>query len=71
MLKVGDFVIVRKDLHEGRDYEIYCNSDMEIYRGRLAKILKIQNGYITWYSLCIDKKYWKWTEDMFEGVMKC
>ena len=65
-LKVGTCVLIKDDLREGNDYEIYVNSCMEDYSGKFAKI----TGYThnDHYALDVDDGEWHWTEDMFEVV---
>ena len=65
-LKVGTCVLIKDDLREGNDYEIYVSSDMEDYSGKFAKITEYT--YNDHYKLDVDDGEWHWTEDMFEVV---
>jgi hypothetical protein len=73
MLKIGDIVIIRKDLHGGHDFKVFCHPKMTVYRGRTARILAVEEASRsrTFYRLCVDDKDWQWTEDMFEEVCQC
>jgi len=61
--KIGDKVMIKKDLNTNNTSPLSVNEDMVIYAGCIAKILK-KNGNI--YSLDIDNKDWSWDHLMFE-----
>jgi hypothetical protein len=72
--KVGDEVVIRKDLDESNRY---CMSDgktedsvggkMLLYAGKKAKITSISKPYGK-YSIDIDGGVWNWTDEMFAGL---
>lgn len=63
--KIGDKVIVREDLEEGKLYGYYSvNEDMFPLRGKIVTIYDI--GY-NFYILKEDIHKWCWTDEMFSG----
>lgn len=61
--KVGDKVIVKKDLKVGFYDGISSILEMTKYRGKTAIIKSV--GFIS-YKLDIDNMKWNWTDDMLE-----
>lgn len=41
MFKIGDVVTIRKDLHQGNEYNLYVSQYMTKYAGRTARIKRI------------------------------
>ena len=67
--KVGDKVLVRKDLeHNERYSDIRFDKDMEKYRGGQATITKV-NAKFKFYTIDLDKGFFSWGDDMFEGLV--
>lgn len=79
--KVGDFVIIKRDLSLQPGYRMYGDDplifrgfgvvpEMMEYCGMTAKIVGFTNDG-TWasnaYILCIDRGRWKWVDGMLEG----
>ena len=63
--KIGDKVIIREDLKEGKLYGYYLvNEDMFPLRGKIVTICDI--GY-NFYILKEDIHKWCWTDKMFSG----
>ena len=63
--KIGDKVKIREDLKGGCEYnELYFNTDMEKYRGKIATITEVTN--VGDYSIDLDCNYWWWNDYMFE-----
>ena len=63
--KIGDKVIIREDLEEGKLYGYYSvNEDMFPLRGKIVTICDI--GY-NFYILKEDIHKWCWTDKMFSG----
>ena len=63
--KIGDKVIIREDLKEGKLYGYYSvNEDMFSLRGKIVTICDI--GY-NFYILKEDIHKWCWTDKMFSG----
>ena len=63
--KIGDKVIIREDLEEGKLYGYYSvNEDMFSLRGEIVTICDI--GY-NFYILKEDIHKWCWTDKMFSG----
>lgn len=63
--KIGDKVIIREDLEEGKLYGDYSvNKDMFSLRGKIVTICDI--GY-NFYILKEDIYKWCWTDEMFSG----
>ena len=61
--KIGDKVIIREDLEEGKLYGYYsANKDMFPLRGKIVTICDI--GY-NFYILKEDIYKWCWTDEMF------
>lgn len=67
MLKVGDKVIIRKDLEEGIYGGLYCSIDMVRKGGKEDKIISIEEGCL--YRLETDE-IWLWDEEMLEVAKK-
>lgn len=70
--KVGDKVVIRKDLIVGNYYKMEHNeekesvvSDMQVFQGHEAIITKV-NGFA--YNIDVDGGKWHWTDGMFEGL---
>ena len=62
---IGDKVLVREDLEEGKLYGYYSvNEDMFPLRGKIVTICDI--GY-NFYILKEDSGRWSWTNEMFSG----
>ena len=63
--KIGDKVIVKKDLEKGKLYGDYSvNEDMFSLRGKIVTICNIEYGF---YMLKEDIHKWCWTDEMFSG----
>lgn len=64
--KVGDKVRIKKDLDSKKDYKVRIVSEMEKYKGTVAKIVgrRASNSYV----LDIDESCWRWSDDTFELV---
>lgn len=63
--KVGDKVVVKSDLHEGRDYSVYVNDDMASKKGSTVTITELRyNGL----GYRIEGMTEDWRDDMFEGL---
>lgn len=45
MYTVGDLVKINDDLRAGCEYKVYCNDDMETYRGKKAVIVDVHTDY--------------------------
>jgi ribosomal protein L21E len=58
--KVGDTVIIRKDLNISMDLVVI---PMLKYRGRIAKVIETDLPY---YTLCVDTGTWLWHQDTLE-----
>lgn len=71
LYKVGDVILIRKDLLEDEHYfmedethsDTVCYEMME-YLGETARIVSLRRGGLG-YSLDIDAGRWCWTDDMF------
>lgn len=64
--KIGDKIKIREDLKGGCYYnEVYFNTDMEEYRGKIATIMGLVNSKSYWIDL--DEQFWYWSDDMFEN----
>lgn len=70
--KVGDKVLVRKDLIVDNLYgRVDFIDDTEYLKGKICTISNISKGYPTIYELQEDNKYsikYSWTEEMLEPV---
>ena len=70
MLKIGDKIMVRRDLRRGKSYgmkesrltQTFVDS-MEIYMGRIVTIGRISEYG---YRILEDGDSWSWTDEMFE-----
>ena len=63
--KIGDKVKIREDLKGGCCYGLYCDAEMEKYKGKIATITEVtDNGF---YRIDLDKEEWYWSDDMFEN----
>lgn len=66
--KVGDKVRVRRDLQINRSYGAYTFvSEMSNYKGSVVAISEV---YLTCYCIEEDKGIWKWTDEMFDGLVE-
>lgn len=75
MYTVGDLVKINDDLRAGCEYKIYCNDEMETYRGKKAVIVGFDTLRTQWDN---DRKIyklqkmngenieWSFTDDMFK-----
>ena len=75
MYTVGDLVKINDDLQEGCEYKVYCNDDMETYRGKKAVIVDVHTDKTLWdnerkiYKLQDmngETIEWSFTDDMFK-----
>ena len=65
--KVGDKVLVRKDLeHDKRYSDVRFDKDMEKYKGAQATITEVDKKFKV-YRIDLDKGFFSWGDDMFEG----
>lgn len=64
--KIGDKVLVRPDLEEGKTYgdEIVI-SDMLYFKGKIVTIEHVD--YPNHYRIKEDPDQWHWTDEMFSG----
>ena len=60
-MKIGNIVRIKKNICDMNFYIHY----MEPYRGKVATIVKILEGFI---KLDIDNEEWWWTEEMVELI---
>lgn len=69
--KVGDRVIIRKDLkagkHYGDEYNFRCNSKMASMAGKTVTISRYDHA-LGGYILSGDAEGWLWSDKMFEGL---
>ena len=70
MLKIGDKIMVRRDLRRGKSYGMKESRltqtfvyNMEIYMGRIVTIGRIDEYG---YRILEDGGSWSWTDEMFE-----
>lgn len=64
-LKVGDKVVIIKDLIHGKqDGKVFISKDMTRYAGLVATIL--EERYPGVYKIDLDNKGWSWHKFMFE-----
>ena len=68
--KVGDKVIIRKDLKEGYDFKEYVTDDMEELAGKIVTITKVWENDGGRYYIKEDMYNYIWSEDMFENSTK-
>ena len=62
--KIGDKVLVRPDLEEGKIYgDEVVMSDMLFFRGKIVTIEQIYHPYC--YRIKEDPDQWHWTDEMF------
>lgn len=75
MYTVGDLVKINDDLQEGCEYKMYCNDEMESYRGKKAVIVDVEQYSTVWdkdrtiYKLQDmngETIEWSFTDDMFK-----
>ena len=75
MYTVGDLVKINDDLRAGCEYKVYCNDDMETYRGKKAVIVDVHTdkplfeNERTIYKLQDmngETIEWSFTDDMFK-----
>lgn len=60
-LKVGDKVVVRPRLQEGKSYGgLYFNDEMKMYRNKTLTIKDVRHSR---YS--VEENEWEWTDEMF------
>lgn len=65
--KVGDKVLVRKDLEYDKYYsDVRFDKDMEKCRGGQATITEVYEKFKT-YRIDLDRERFMWGDDMFEG----
>ena len=68
-LKIGDVVMIRADLDRGMDIPFSVNSEMELYRGKLATITSVGESWqydgLMVYTIDLDNWAWHWNEYMF------
>lgn len=62
--KVGDKVKIREDFSRTKHYKVTPVSNMEKYRGRIARVKRI--SFEGNYNLDIDGMSWYWSDDMLE-----
>ena len=68
--KVGDKVIIRKDLKEGYDFKEHVTDDMEELAGKIVTITKVWENDGGRYYIKEDMYNYIWSEDMFENSTK-
>ena len=68
--KVGDKVIIRKDLKEGYDFKEYVTDDMEELAGKIVTITEVWENDGGRYYIKEDMYNYIWSEDMFENSTK-
>ena len=64
--KIGDKVLVRPDLEEGKKYgnEVVI-SDMLFFKGKIVTIEHVDHP--DYYRIKEDSDQWHWTDEMFVG----
>ena len=63
--KIGDKVLVRSDLEEGKKYgDEVVMSDMLFFRGKIVTIEHVDHPYC--YRIKEDPDQWHWTDEMFD-----
>lgn len=63
--QVGDKVLVRSDLEEGKKYgDEVVMSDMLFFRGKIVTIEHVYHPY--GYRIKEDPDQWHWTDEMFD-----
>ena len=66
--KVGDRVKIREDLKDEKMYGDWdCATDMTKHSGMIATIMQC-NKDSDFYKIDVDKEYYNWTDEMFEGL---
>lgn len=64
--KIGDKVLVRLDLEEGKKYgDEVVMSDMLSFRGKIVTIEHVDHP--NYYRIKEDPDQWYWTDEMFSG----
>ena len=64
--KIGDKVLVRPDLEEGKTYgDEVVISDMLYFKGKIVTIEHVD--YPNHYRIKEDPDQWHWTDEMFSG----
>ena len=64
--KIGDKVLVRSDLEEGKKYgDEVVMSDMLFFKGKIVTIEHIDHPNC--YRIKEDPDQWHWTDEMFVG----
>lgn len=78
LYKVGDKVMVRKDIQEGDHCRMvscterpgwrgmYVNSEMAAKAGKIVTIRNIMEDTSCGYKYIIKEDCWSWTDEMFE-----
>lgn len=75
MYTVGDLVKINDDLRAGCEYNVYCNDDMETYRGKKAVIVDVHTIKTQWVNdtkiyklqdMNGENIVWSFTDDMFK-----
>lgn len=78
LYKVGDKVMVRKDIQEDDHCHMvsctespgyrgmYVNSEMAAKAGKIVTIRDIVKDENCGYKYIINEDYWSWTDEMFE-----
>ena len=62
--KIGDKVLVRPDLEEGKKYgDDVVMSDMLFFKGKIVTIEHVYHPYC--YRIKEDPDQWHWTDEMF------
>ena len=64
--KIGDKILVRSDLEEGKKYgDEVVMSDMLFFRGKIVTIEHVDHPCC--YRIKEDPDQWHWTDEMFVG----
>ena len=66
--KVGDKVKIKEDLSWRKKYKTLITPQMEVHKGKIAKIVAITRRGS--YILDIEDRPWHWSEDTLEPVEK-
>ena len=68
MYRIGDTVMIRKDLMAGENYGFYLSTAMSKYKGREAKIVGVRDfpPYEEIYYLDVDGSNFLWSSEMLE-----
>lgn len=71
--KVGDIVTIRLDLVGGKDYidesgeETYCNTSMEQFAGKKAKVVRVDNNTYN-VEVSGSRTHWVWSDSMLQDA---